>query len=72
MPRRLGLLLSFGKALRSRRLQLAGQQGGSNQMLRSNIEHCRPRIAEEARCAEMAANVEARHAHDQMVMLYKA
>ena len=41
-------------------------------MIRSQIERCRARIVEEERCARMAPNPEARHAHDQMVMLYRA
>ena len=41
-------------------------------MIRSQIERCRARIAEEERCALMARTPEARHAHAQMVMLYRA
>ena len=41
-------------------------------MIRSQIERCRARIAEEERCALLAPTPEAQHAHDQMVMLYRA
>ena len=41
-------------------------------MIRSQIERCRARIAEEERCALMARTPAARHSYAQMVMLYRA